>query len=376
MVASDESESSSSARSARDSPLSEFSSLAIDEPAIIQVAAHGDLVLRISHETGTNQAVHHFRVGSSILKHKSKYFESLLGLGFREATVIEQKHKVLLERYPGFLDVPASELPLLSIEDIGRTGTVKAIDALLTDFFAILHAKDTSVSPPVANLANLAIVADRFDCLEAVKSYVQRKKVIRALDGKTTPKTDAALSEEKVRQRLLVAILLDYPPWTEKYSARLITKGWVGKDENADLTFALWWDLPLRIEEELAFRRACILETIQSLQTHFLTLYTARERQCKLFYDSSGQCDSFQLGEMVKFFMRVGTLQLQGSLTPDKKTSNNAYEGDLYALLDKLRRVPEYQIDRFHTHCGIRTRLVPLLDLVQECLGLVGICAE
>ena len=132
----------------------------------------------------------------------------------------------------------------------------------------------------------------------------------------------------------------------------------------------------MRIEEELAFRRACILETIQSLETHFLTLYTARERQCKLFYDSSGQCDSFQLGEMVKFFMRVGTLQLQGSLTPDKKTSNNAYEGDLYALLDKLRRVPEYQIDRFHTHCGIRTRLVPLLDLVQECLGLVGICAE
>lgn len=344
-------------------------------PDIVEIAAHGDIVLHVRHETKAFNALHAFRVSSPILKSNSKYFERLLQPGrFGEATSVEEKHKAVRERYGSVAEAPSAELPILDIQDVGRiSNTVKSIDALLKDFLYILHGKDTQTFPPVANLANLAIVADRFDALNIVKSYVRRKKMLRAIDGKTTQKADGALSEEKVRQRLLVAILLDYPLWLEKYSARLITKGWVGRE--ADLSSALWWDLPSRVEDELELRRACVLETIQSLQLHFLALYSSRERQCKLGYDSSAQCDSFQLGEMMRFFTRIGTLRFRGTIL-DTEEPPAPYDGDIYALLESLRQVPEYQIDKFHSHCGIRTKIVPLLNVLEECLQCVGICSD
>lgn len=345
----------------------------IQADAII-IAAHGDMVLRIEHESAAGTTSHGFRVSSPALKAHSKYFERLLQVGrFGEGSLVEAQHNELRKRYMSMIEVPSDELPVVSVQDLGRISHVKALDALCIDFLYILHNKDTQTFPPVANLANLAIVADRFDALEPVKSYVRRKKMVRAIDGKTTLKSDTALSEEKVRQRLLVAVLLDYPPWIEKYSARMIIKGWVGKE--LDLSAALWWDLPSRLEEEMASRRTYVLETIQSLQTHFVRLYTSRERQCKLGYDSSAQCDSYQLGEMIRFFTRVRTIQMQGAIIEDAEPPA-PYAGDLYLLLDTLRQVPEYQIDKFHSHCGIRTRLVPLLDLLQECLQHVGVCAE
>jgi len=232
---------------------------------------------------------------------------------------------------------------------------------------------DTPPLPPLANIANWAIVADRFDALDAVSAYVRRKKMLRAIDGKTAAKVDIALSEEKVRQRLLVGILLDFPPWTEKYSLRMIVKGWV--DREIDETSALWWDLPARVEDELAHRRHCVLDTIQSLEHHFLKLYTSRERQCRLGYDNSPQCDSFQLGEMIRFFSRIGTAAVHGTILDDSLPPE-PFQGDLHVLIDMLKQAPEYQIDNFHHHCGLRTKLIPLLDIVNECLTHVGICQE
>ena len=168
-------------------------------------------------------------------------------------------------------------------------------------------------------------------------------------------------------------MLLDYSPWLGKYSARLINKGWVGKE--ADISTALWWDIDDALLDRGARRRDRVLETIQSLQTFFLGLYTSRERQCKLGYDSSAQCDSFQLGEMMRFFARIGTLQFQGTII-DAHDPPAPYASDLDVLLDTLRQVPEYQIDRFHTHCGIRTRIIPLLGFLRECLNFIGICPE
>ncbi|KAK5132384.1 hypothetical protein LTR08_009155 [Meristemomyces frigidus] len=341
---------------------------------IVAIAARGDIILRIEHEAATSKHVAQFRVDTSTLRRHSKYFERLLQAGrFGEGSHVEEQHKRLKERYESIGAAPSRELPVVSVQDVGRISPVKSIAALCTDLLNIMHGIDTPAFPPVANLATLAIVADRFDALEAVKSYVKKKRMIRAIDGKTTPKADNTLTEEKVRQRLLVATMLDYSPWTEKYSARLVVRGWVGKEP--DLSAALWWDLPRRVEEELAYRRECVLETIQSLQSYFLGLYTSRERQCKLGYDSSPQCDSFQLGEMVRFFMKVGMLQLQGAVF-DASEPPVPYEGDLHVLLDTIRQVPEYQIDRNHSHCGIRTRLIPLLDLLQECLYYIGICPE
>ncbi|CZT19794.1 uncharacterized protein RCC_05650 [Ramularia collo-cygni] len=341
--------------------------------SIVDIDARGDLILCISHDATATVHVHRFRVSSGQLKATSKYFSGLLQGRFGESEQVGAKHVELRKQYDNIGDVPAAELPIVRIDDIGRISAVKSIEALCTDFLSILHDLDTPPLPPVTNIANWAIVADRFDALTAVGSYVRRKKMLRAIDGKTAPKVDLALSEEKIRQRLLVAILLDYPPWTEKYSLRMVVKGWI--DREIDETSALWWDLPMQIEEELAHRRYCILETIQSLEHHFIKLYTSRERQCRLGYDSSAQCDSFQLGEMVRFFSRIGTASVRGTILDDAAPSE-PFQGDLNVLIDLLKQAPEYQIDSFHHHCGLRTKLIPLLDMVNECLAHVGICQE
>lgn len=132
--------------------------------------------------------------------------------------------------------------------------------------------------------------------------------------------------------------------------------------------------------DEMIHRRECILETINSLQAHFLKLYTSGERQCRLGYDSSGQCDSFQLGEMVRFFMRQGTLRMQGTIYDPTEPTH--YTGDIERLVESFRKVSSYQVDNNHAHCGLRSRLIPLLDLIHSHLSLdtgsqdIGICAD
>lgn len=339
-----------------------------------EIAADGDIVLRISHRTSWANYELTFRVGLVALRGSSTYFERLLQTGrFEEGALIAERHRDLCKKHGSLTKLPSEQLPVVNIEDIGRISAVKSIEPLMSDFLCILHGKDVQTSLPTANLANLAVVADRFSATECLRAYVKRKKVLQAIDGKTTPKQDTSLSEEKTRQRLLVGLMLDYPTWIEKYSARVIAKGWVSHE--ADISDALWWDLPGRVEEEIALRRECVLETIQSLQAHFLNLYSTRTRQCRLGYDSSPECDSFQFGEMVRFFIRTGTLRLKGTmLTADDDRA--AYEGDIFLLLERMKQVPEYQIDRNHSHCGIRTRLVPLVDLVAAALQHVGLCGE
>ncbi|TLD05680.1 hypothetical protein E2P81_ATG10287 [Venturia nashicola] len=318
----------------------------------------GDLVLQIEHANASLEiTLHSFRVSISALKAKSKYFERLLEAGrFGEGQQIATQHETLLKKFEKLALAPAEELPVIRIEDLGRISAVKSIRPLLTDFLLILHGQDTQATPPVSNLANLAIVADRFDALNAIRLHFQRKK-------------------ERVRQRLLVGLMLDYAPWVDKYSVRLITKGWVGQE--CELEDPLWWDLPNRIEEELVLRRTSILQTIQSIQTHFLAQYASRTRQCRLGYDTSPECDSFQFGEMVRHFMRAGTLRLEHTIVPSLPSEEAAeYDGDIYLLLERLKQIPEYQVDRNHSHCGIRTRLIPHADLISAAILQAGICGE
>jgi hypothetical protein len=349
-----------------------------DEQGITDIATkNSDLILQIEHDnTALKTTVHSFRVATSALKAKSKYFARLLESGrFGEGSQLASQHEALLKKFQTLALVPDAELPVIKIEDLGRISAVKSIRPLLTDFLHIMHDQDTQATPPVSNLANLAIVADRFDALEAVKLHVRRKKVIKALDARTQPKQDSGLSEERVRQRLLVGLMLDHPSWVDKYSARLIVKGWVGQE--SDLEDPLWWDLPNRIEEELVLRRDCLLETIQSMQVYFLGQYSSRARQCRLGYDTSPECDSFQFGEMVRFFLRAGTLRLENMIIPTaEEKPAPSYDGDLHLLLDRLKQIPEYQVDRNHSHCGIRTRLVPFADLISASMQQIGICGD
>lgn len=122
---------------------------------------------------------------------------------------------------------------------------------------------------------------------------------------------------------------------------------------------------------ELLYRRECILNTLASIQNQFLRLYSSRERQCNLGYDSSAACDSFQLGEGISFLTKHKLLHLTSfSYTeyPDP------YTGDIEKLINTLRQCPSYQIDKNHAHCGFRTMLLPALEYVQSMLsGSIGI---
>lgn len=337
-----------------------------------EVAPGGDVVLDVLHSNANGELRQKFRVDSTALKSQSKYFSNLLDSRFTESSRIEKEHGALKIRYKNFDEVPSEELPAIKISDLGRISAIKSMN-LFNDFLAVLHARDIAAVPPIVNLANLAIVADRFDALEAFRIYVERKKMLRAIDGKTIPKTEQSLPQDKVRRRILVATLLEYPPWLERYSARMIIKGWKAEELNENA--AMWWSLPQGIEEELLLRREYLLDTVQSLLGHHLSLYTSRERQCRLGYDSSAACDSFQLGEAVRFFMRINVLQIRGTVF-DIVEAPEAYAGDIFALVESMRQIPEYQVDRNHTHCGLRTKILPILDLIMDALHHIGICSE
>lgn len=94
--------------------------------------------------------------------------------------------------------------------------------------------------------------------------------------------------------------------------------------------------------------------------------------QCKLGYDSSSSCDSFQLGEMVKFLSKKGLLYLVPLQAVSPEDTEyiwpEAYTGDVDVLIGILRQCPSYQIDKNHKHCGLRNKLLPALEYIKACI--------
>ena len=78
---------------------------------------------------------------------------------------------------------------------------------------------------------------------------------------------------------------------------------------------------------------------------------------------------------MIRFFSRVNLMRVQ-SVIYDVDTCSQIYTGDVYQLIGTLRQCPSYQIDSNHNRCGLRARLVPILESVEEALTDVGVCAE
>lgn len=123
----------------------------------------------------------------------------------------------------------------------------------------------------------------------------------------------------------------------------------------------------------MSYRRGYLLETISSLQQHFMNLYIFQPNQCKYGYDSSPACNTFQLGQMIRFFSRSNTLSLQSAFWPS--SMSQIMRGNILELLLTLRACPGYQINSFHVHCGIRTRFLSCLELIIP-LAQVGIGAQ
>lgn len=208
------------------------------------------MILEVCQDEGGPQF--RYRVDSRVLQQNSRYFGNLLGDRFNEGQKLSATLDALkLAGHSNVADAPADALPTISIVNVGRISKVSTIQNLAADFFRALHGHDFGVaSPPVANLANLAIVADRFDALPYFSRYIQKKKYLLAIDAKSKGRASISLVEERVRQKLLVGLLFDHSPWVTRYSKYLIMRDSVQWKPGAepDDTAALWWDIPNGVE--------------------------------------------------------------------------------------------------------------------------------
>lgn len=74
---------------------------------------------------------------------------------------------------------------------------------------------------------------------------------------------------------------------------------------------------------------------------------------------------------MIRFLTRKGTINIRNAFVATEEPSTHL--GDVHTILDRLRECPSYQLDKNHFHCGLRTRLLPLLNTLWPD-GQAGVC--
>jgi hypothetical protein len=355
----------------------------------VTIDAAGDLLLQI--DDSSSEPSFYYRVSSTVLRRASPYFDTLLDPDkFSEGATFASQKARLEDQHGRISQLPTADLPVILIADIGPLFPLNTPNMpVIAHFFNILHLKDSFhlPAPSATHFALLAAVADRFDAVRPVSDYVVKNgwhtdmKEPNSSRIRRNTKSSILKSKEIFwRQRILAGAILGVRGWVLHYGRLLIDSGserWnVGTDLESTSTVDIttdgpWWDLPYGIEEELAYRRECILSTISSLQSDFLHLYSkpSKRPHCRLGYDSSPQCDSFQLGEMLRFFTRKGTVRLQSLISETTNEYPLSYSGSISTLLASLRDCPTYQIDAHHSHCGLRSRFMPPLDHVTAMLA-------
>ncbi|KAF7957785.1 hypothetical protein EAE96_003355 [Botrytis aclada] len=333
--------------------------------------------LRISKSAFPSARVF-YRVHLDTLKKHSKYFEHLLGSDtFGEGRAISARFAELSLSSKDPSELPAGELPRIQILDEDDATRTIGRETVFKDMLNIIHGTaHSSKSITLLYISILVVMADRYDCMTVIARYITGK-----FSNFRYPPTHDKTAEEVVRQKVLIFYHTNQALRLSAATKELILRGssrWSIYEETDSDFLAAWWDLPEDLEAELSYRRSRIILTISALQTFFLSLYTSRTRQCKLGYDSSAACDSFQLGEMIKFLMRRDLL----SLIPFQAVSPEdpefiwpeSYTGDIEHLVALLRECPSYQIDKNHGHCGLRNKLLPALSYIKDCIdGGIGI---
>ncbi|KAI1456199.1 hypothetical protein F4805DRAFT_468256 [Annulohypoxylon moriforme] len=320
-----------------------------------------------------------FRVSLKVLKGQSKYFERLLtDSRFKEAKDISSAFASLTLRNvkPEIADV--NELPWIEIRDDDQATQYAHREGAFSDLLRVLHGKEVATKQiTMSFVTTLAVLADRFDCAPAVsKCLVGGLKFKWPVTNRKPLRDEVSVmsrnNEDILRQKILVSWLLGQPARLQAATKEIIMNGscrWSPFAADDEASSATWWYLQDGLEQELQYRRQCILNTIASVQRHFIKLYTSRTRQCKLGYDSSAACDSYQLGEIIKFLTNKNLMFLvdfsPGSLDSIADTSLLQIE----TVISTLRQCPSYQIDKNHTNCGLRTRILSILDFIHGLLS-------
>ena len=78
---------------------------------------------------------------------------------------------------------------------------------------------------------------------------------------------------------------------------------------------------------------------------------------------------------MIRFFSRKDILRVGSTLTIVPEEEQDEYDGNLEDIIIRFRECPSYQIDHHHQHCGMRTKLLPILDSIIP-LRHFGLCLD
>ena len=226
----------------------------------IDISADGDLSLEVHFQPERPSAS--YRVESRSLMQISAYFRTLLGSeNFQEGSAFQKGLKELQKNYDRPSAYPRSELPRVKID---------GLDPILVDpwkqqdifeqLLLILHDQrhvDHRIS--LGRLANLVIVADRWDCLLAVQAWARHNSIFDRLT--VAPKKLHTPKDERRRRFILVGWLLEYPAWISSYTTALILTPSIGDATASATPSPSWMDLPGWIEgwSIVLPKRHCIL---------------------------------------------------------------------------------------------------------------------
>lgn len=205
-----------------------------------------------------------YRVQLAVLRQSSRYFDNLLSdTRFAEARSIEAAFQRLSLRSVKPSEADARDLPVVQIHEDDEATRTAGLESAFGDLLRILHKKQsTAKAVTMHRLAVLAVLADRFGCTAAVSRYLNALKYRwPATQGRgpiplTRVDTRPALTwevEETLRQKILVAWLLDQPLKMHAATRELIMYGsrrWSASDDQEEAGSAAWWDLPDGLEGE------------------------------------------------------------------------------------------------------------------------------
>lgn len=265
---------------------------------VVTIAATGDILLDVTFETSrstlkaTRRAAPkprpgqrdppppptvlkpHLRLGYradlATLKKYSRYFTNLLGdTRFQEARAVGEQLDALRLNGEDPGEVEPERLPKVSITDDDQATQSAGREKVFGDMLRILHGRDTTTKPvTILYVVTLAVMADRFACTAPVSRYMTTALKFKWPATPPPRIRDDGLSalglaaEELVRQKVLVAWLLDQPlrfgaatremvlygshRWSEEHLAS--DEDDVDHDAAAARQEAVWWYLPDDLE--------------------------------------------------------------------------------------------------------------------------------
>ncbi|KAK2751022.1 hypothetical protein FQN57_000097 [Myotisia sp. PD_48] len=412
-----------------------------DDGIFVSIRPDGDVILDCiyPHDT-TEPSLYRVKLCSVVTSRSSSYFKTLLDpKKFLEGRSVFNFNNSLgsedESRAAALGKVTVDQLPHIKIElpPLSNKADLRDILTVYFDFLDLVgrkHPPETGKTQKslsdatVPLLASLIVLSDRFSSQDALEHALwmnqnKNKTIHRLLNLSTN-------NEERIREGIYVAWFLKDVQSIRRLSHNLVVNGSVNWTSDKSVSVPgldrpLWWHLPGGVEEELQLRHQCVLDKINELQTYFLRCYGAvhspqpsspnilypagRQLQCRRAYENSRACDSFHLGEMIRFLTtRSKTLSLESTIPGSEPGINRSMEGDNYGInaddhyatehsgaahptnlntiISSLKQCPEYQIDSNHLGCGIRRRLVPILDCIESYTSLgpkaltLGICLE